>query len=168
MWGIEFDLILVLGSKVTCFLYGGSNFAVCGPTLTCWERDGLFIWFLCGCWSKFTWFMDAGRRSLRLVLVGASRLTWFLYGWSILSWFQCVGSNLTWFQFRNRNCLVLFLWGRKRFGFSIWIGIDLDFLWWCSTANRYGVLTYRCVGYVLEDWSFNVDWVLSSSVVYPF
>ena len=79
--------------------------------------------------------------------------------------------------------------GRKRLGVSIWIEIDLDFVWW-STANRYGVSTYRCVGYVLEDHSVIVngiaqwfilckrtkevrasnssqgDWV-SSSVVHP-
>ena len=45
--GSEFDLVLMLGSKVTCFLCGGSELTVCGPTLTFFECDGLFIWCLC-------------------------------------------------------------------------------------------------------------------------
>ena len=153
---------------MTCFLYRGLKLTVCGAEtdLFCvwWSIDSVFVWevvveigsiFACG-------------PQIALVLVWASRLTWCSSGWSILTWFQCEGSNLTRFQFRDRNRFCFVSGGWKRLGFSIWIGIDLDFLWWCSTANRYGVLTYRCVGYVLEDWSFNVDWVLSSSVVYPF
>ena len=65
MGGTEFDLILVLGSKVTCFLCGGSTLIVCGPKLACLECDDQFTWFLCGrWWSTLTRFLDAGRKSL--------------------------------------------------------------------------------------------------------
>ena len=88
------------------------------------------------------------RAANRLVLVWGWRLTWFLSGWSVL----------TWFQFRGRNWFILCL-GVENDLVSICIGIDLVFVWWCWTANRYGVLTDRCVCYVLEDHSVTVDWV---------
>ena len=54
----------MFGSKVTCFLCGGSKLTVCGPKLTCLEFDDRLNWFLCGWWSKLTRFLDAGRKSL--------------------------------------------------------------------------------------------------------
>ena len=46
--GSEFDLVLVLGSRVTFFLCGGAKLNVCGPKLTCFECDDQLTWFLCG------------------------------------------------------------------------------------------------------------------------
>ena len=108
MWGIEFNLVSEIGSKVTCFLSGGSKLTVCGSKLTCSKCCDRSTWFSCGWWwSKLTRFLDAVAN--RLVLVIASRLTWFLSGWSILTWFQCGESNLTWFQCRDRNWFVFCL-----------------------------------------------------------
>ena len=65
MSGIEFDLVLMLGSKLTCFVCGGAKLTVCGPKLTCFECDDRLTWFLLGrWWSKLTRFLDAGRQSL--------------------------------------------------------------------------------------------------------
>ena len=36
--GIQFDLVLVLVLKVTCFLCGGAKLTVCGPKSTCFEQ----------------------------------------------------------------------------------------------------------------------------------
>ena len=73
-----------------------------------------------------------------------------LSGWSILTWFQCV------------------FVGRKRFGLSIRIGTDLDFVVWCSieNLNGCGVLTDRYVGYVLEHHSVAVDSVAQRLILY--
>ena len=65
MCGIDVDMVLVLGSKVICFWFGGSKLTVCGPELTCCECDDRWTCFLCGWWrSKLTRALDAGRKSL--------------------------------------------------------------------------------------------------------
>ena len=48
MRGIEFDLVLVLGSKVTCFLCGRAKLTVCGPKLSYVECDDRLTWFCVG------------------------------------------------------------------------------------------------------------------------
>ena len=40
-------------------------FLVCGPKMTCFYCGDRLIWFLCG-WSKLTWFLYSGRKSLRV------------------------------------------------------------------------------------------------------
>ena len=67
MRGIEFDLVLVLVPKVTCFLCGGSKLNVCGPKLTFLGFDDQLTWFLREWWSKLTRFLDAGGKSHGLV-----------------------------------------------------------------------------------------------------
>ena len=66
--GIEFDFVLVLGSKVTCFWCGGSESTAYEPKLACFECDDrltCFFIFVCGWWwSKWSRFLDAGRKSL--------------------------------------------------------------------------------------------------------
>ena len=111
VWWIQFDLVLLLGSKVTCFLYGGSNWPCAGRNY--FVESVLIDWlgFRVGGGGRnqlgfWTWAAN------RLVLVLASILTWFMCGWSILTWFQCGGSNLTWFQFSDRNCFFC-VSGRK-------------------------------------------------------
>ena len=95
-----------------------------------------------------------------------------------IAWFQCEHRNWlgfcrvgrywldfrvgdrAWYYFILRIGINLFwAWGRKWLGFSIWIEIDLNFVWWYSTANRHGVLTDICVCYFLENHSVTVDWV---------
>ena len=51
--GIEFDFVLVLGSKVTCFWCGGSESTAYEPKLACFECDDrltCFFIFVCGWW----------------------------------------------------------------------------------------------------------------------
>ena len=63
--GIEFDLVVVLGSKDICFRCGGSKLTVCRPKLPCFECDDTLTWFLCvWWWSKLTRDLDAGRKSI--------------------------------------------------------------------------------------------------------
>ena len=183
VWGVEFDLVTVLGWKVKWFLCGGSKLTVCGPKLTCFECDDRLTCFLCGrWWSKLTRFLHVGRKSLGFsVNIKVDLVSVWLVDIDLVS-----VSEIELDFIRDRNWFVV-AGGRKWLGFSIWIEIGL--VWWCSTANRYGVLTYRCVCYVLEDHSVNVDllaqWFLlykqaeearasnssqgwlSSSVVYP-
>ena len=61
--GIEIELVFVCGAKMTCFK--------CGDLLT---------WFLCG-WSKLTWFLYSGRKSLGFS-VNIELDLFFLCGWS--------------------------------------------------------------------------------------
>ena len=135
-WGIEFDLVLVLGSKVTFFLRGIEIDLV---------RVEIIIFY--AWWSMvFGWVVVV---EIDLVFGCGPQIAWFLSGWSILTWSQCGGR--TWLDFSLGIGIIFFgPGGRKRLGFSIWIGIDLSFVWWCSTANRYRVLTDRYAGYVLE------------------
>ena len=118
--------------------------------------DGGRHWFDFGMWA-----------ANRLVLMWASNLTWFCMGGRYWLDFS-VGDkkNLTWFQFRDRKWFVVRLGVVKWIGFSVCIAIDLDFSWWCSTANRWTVLTDRCVCYVLEDHSVTVNWAAQWFVVY--
>ena len=99
------------------------------------------------------------------------RLTWVLSGWSILTWFQCGGRPRLLF---TRGIVSLGIgndlgcvWVSKMTWFNFWIEMDLDLVWWCSTANRYGVLTdiFMC-WYVLEDHSVTVDWVSQEFIFY--
>ena len=91
MCGIEFDLVLVIGSKLNCFLCGGSKLIACGPKSTCVRCGNRLIWPLCGC-SKLTCIFDAGRKSLGfgvsievdLVMCVWSKLACFPSGRSIL------------------------------------------------------------------------------------
>ena len=157
VWGIESYLVLVLGSKVTCFLSGGSKLTVRGPKFTCFRCDDWLTRFLCGWWwSNLTRVLDAGRKSLGFrVSIEIDKVFVWVVEIDLIS---SGGSNFTWFQLGIGIGLVCVL-GRKWLGFGIWIEIDLGFAWWCSTANRCGVLTDRCVGYVLQDHSVTVDWV---------
>ena len=108
--------------------------------------DWLSIWVGGGCRYGLVFWIRAENR---LVLCQHRNWLDFLYGWSILTWSQCGGR--TWLDFSLGIGIIFFgPGGRKRLGFSIWIGIDLSFVWWCSTANRYRVLTDRYAGYVLE------------------
>ena len=134
-----------------------------GPKLACFECDDRLTWFLWG-WSKLTRFSDAGRKSLSFSV--SIEIELVLSGWSILTWSQCEGLNLTWFQFRDRNWFVFVSGARKRLGFIIWIEIDCDFVWWCSTANMYVWSLDRCVCYVLDDHSVTVNWVSQWFILY--
>ena len=105
VWGIEFDLVLVLESKVTCFLCRDRNWPCAGRNYFFWSVIIDWLGFCIGGgrnWPDF-WMRAANR----LVLGWASKLAWVLSGWSILTWIQCGGSSLIWFQFRDRNW---FLW----------------------------------------------------------
>ena len=57
-------LISIVASKSSRFLRGGSKLTECGPKLTCFECDGRLIRFLCGWLSKLTRFSNVGRKSL--------------------------------------------------------------------------------------------------------
>ena len=49
---------------MTSFLCVESKLIVCGPKLTCLQRDEYLNYLLCGWWlSKLTWFWYAGRKS---------------------------------------------------------------------------------------------------------
>ena len=127
MCGIEIDVVLVCGSKLTVFLCGGPN----------WLRFCVR--------AEITWFQYMDRfgfcvraeNELRFLL-GSSGL-WFLYGWPKLTWFQCGGWNFTWNQCRDEVDLVVVwmveigmisVWGdRNWLDFSVEIGIDLVFVW---------------------------------------
>ena len=63
--GIEFSLVLVLGSKVTCSSCGGSKLTVYGPKFTCFKCDNQLTCFLCRWWwwLELTRFLDAGCKS---------------------------------------------------------------------------------------------------------
>ena len=146
-----------VGIESGVFLCGASKLTVCGAKLTCLK---------CCDWLGFrvggvgrNWLGFWMRAANRLVLVLASRLIRFLSGWSIWTWFQCRGSNLTWCQFIDRNLFVLCLGVENDLVWCNWIEIDFDFVWWRSTAKRYGGLTKRCLRYVLQDHSVTVDWV---------
>ena len=76
---IELDLVLVLGSKVTCFLCGRSKLTVCGLKLTYFESDDRLIWF-CVSDGGQNWLGFCMWAVNRLVLVWASKLTWFCMG----------------------------------------------------------------------------------------
>ena len=155
VWGIEFDLVLVLGSKVTSFLCVGSKLTTCGPKLTCLECDEKLTYLLCGWWlSKLTWFWDAGSKSLGLVW--ASNWLGFCLGGRY--WLEFSVGDRTWLDFSLGIGIDLFCARGSKTCFSIWIEIGLDFVW-CSTANRYGVWTGRCVSCFLEDHSVTVDWI---------
>ena len=107
-------------------------------------------------WPVF--FMRAANR---LVFVWASRLNWFV--WVVdIDLISVWGVELDLISVWWSELICFMSGGRKRLGFSVWIESDLDFVWWCSTANIYmASWTDRWVGYVLEDcW-------LRSSVVYP-
>ena len=120
-----------------------------------WSIGLVFVWVVVVENGLGFWM----RALIRLVLVWRPKLTWFSSGWSIFTWFPCGGPNLAWFQFRDHYWFVLCLGDRKWLGFGIWVEVDLDVVWWCSTANRYEyrVLTDRCVCYVLEDHPVTVD-----------
>ena len=47
--GIEFDFVLVLGSKVTCFWCGGSESTAYEPKLACFECDDRLTCFFYFC-----------------------------------------------------------------------------------------------------------------------
>ena len=66
MCGIKIDLVLVWVSKLTCFLCGGRIDLILfvGKNYLILLYGAKLPWFLCG-WSKLTWFLDAGRKSLR-------------------------------------------------------------------------------------------------------
>ena len=154
VWGIEFDLDLMLGSKVTCLLCGGGKLTVCGPKLTCFDGDDRLTRLLRGWWSKLTRFLDAGRQSpgfsvsieIGLVLVWMVNID-LISVWRVkLDIISVWGSQLIYFVSACRKWLA----------FRICIETDLDFVW-CSTANRYGALRDEC--YVLEDGSVTVSWV---------
>ena len=108
----------------------------------------------------------SGRNWLGLGMPATNRLV--LRSLSIVvDWFCLNGrhrldfsmGDRTWRDFSLGFGIDLFcVGGSKMTCFSIWIQIELDFVW-CSTANRYGVLTDRCVCYVLEDHSVTVDWL---------
>ena len=134
-------------------------------------------WLLCGWWwSKLTRFLDEGRKSL-----GSSvsiELTWFCLGGRYGLDLSVGDRTRLDFCIDGYELICLVSGGRKRLGFSVWIKIYLDFVWWCSTANG-------CLGHVLEDHSVTVNWVaqwfilhirpdsnasqvwLSNSVVHP-
>ena len=152
-------MVLVLGQKVTCFFARGIEIDRVRA-----EINLVFVWVVVvEIDSVFRW----GPRIAWLYVVWAKKLSWLLSGWSISTWFQCGGSNLAWFQFRDRK-LIYFVYdgGRKWSGFSIWIQIVLNFVWWCSTANGYGVLTDGCVCYAREECSVTVDWVAQWFIPY--
>ena len=75
MRGVECDLSLILGSKLTCYCALRVEIDFVGA-----EIDLFFVWLsieLIFVWVvELTWFQDA----TRLVLVCASKLTWFLCG----------------------------------------------------------------------------------------
>ena len=74
----------------------------------------------------------------RLVLVWASKLTWFCLGGRYRLDFSVV--DRTWLDF------------------SLGIGIDLGCVGGSKmTFSRFGVLTDRCLGYVLDDHSVTVE-----------
>ena len=98
VWGIEFGLVSVLVSKVTCLRCEGSKFSLCRPKWICFECNDWLTWFLCGInWHGF-WIRAANR----LVLVWTLKLTWVLSGLSILTWFKYLGRN--WLGF----CVMMF------------------------------------------------------------
>ena len=128
VWEIELDLVLVLGSKVTCFFGGRSKLTVCGPKLTYFRSDDRLIWFLCRWWwSKLTWFLYVGRKSLGFSVSIEVDLVWnwlgfsvgieidFVFGRGSKSTSVCVwaknylvwiyGSKVTWCLGMDRNCL---------------------------------------------------------------
>ena len=115
---IELDLVLVLGSKVTCFLCGRSKLTVCGLKLTYFESDDRLIWF-CVSDGGQNWLGFCMWAVNRLVLVWASKLTWFeidlvsALGSKLTSFlgggqnrlrFVC-GQKITWFEFMDRKWL---------------------------------------------------------------
>ena len=106
VWGFEFDLFLVLGSNLTCFLCEGSKLTVCGPKLSCFECDDRLTWFMGGWWwSKLTRILDTGPKSLGFS--ASIEIDLVLSGWSILAWFQCGGSNVV-------DIGLISVWGIKR------------------------------------------------------
>ena len=107
--GIEADLASVMGSKLTWLLCGGSKL-----TRFCvWvENDWFSVWGsidLVFAWVVEIDFLFFMRAENYLLLVWASKLTWFLYGRSKLTWVLYSWSKLTWFQCRDRNWLVSFV-----------------------------------------------------------
>ena len=102
------------------------------------------IWLLCG-WSKLTWFLNAGRKSL---VFSVSMQIDLHFVWVLqIDWFQCGVSRLTWFQRRMKpiwllcglskmtscqcggSALIWFLGsGRKRLVFSVRIEINWGFV----------------------------------------
>ena len=74
--GIEIDLF---------FVHGGQNLL-----RFCVLAENTWFWCLDRNWLGFCM-----RDKNDLVLVWASKLSWFSCGWSKLTWFQCGGSNLT-------------------------------------------------------------------------
>ena len=123
LWGIEFYLVLVLGSEVTCFRTGDCNWPCAG-------RDELalnvlidwlgFVWVVVveidsdfGCGTPIAWFYCEHRNWLALVWAVDIDL---ISVWGIEHDFDSVqGSELI--------CFVS--GGRKWIGFSIWIEINL-------------------------------------------
>ena len=153
--GIEIDSVLVSvpnliffvpGSKSTLFLCGGRklpnfsewikiNFAfVCGPKISHFrvEVDWLSV---CAAGRELLGF--GMRAKKHLVLVWASKWTWYLCGYAKLIWFQCGGWNLdlipvqriNWFDccVGGRNWLDFGLVDRNWLDFSVEIRIDLYF-----------------------------------------
>ena len=110
--------------------------------------DGL--WFCLGGSGRnwLVFWMPAANR-LVLLIVCSSKLTCFLSGWSISTWFQCGGSNLTWFRFKRSEWTCFVSGGRNWLGVLV---VDRKYI-------PYGVLTDRCVCYVLKDHSVTVDWL---------
>ena len=137
----ENHLFSVWASNLTSFLCGRSKLT----SFQCWDWNwlgvcvGIEIDSVCVLGSKMTWFWCLDRNwrgfsvgiEMDLFFVQGSELILFLL-MSKLTWFWCAdrnwpglcgGSNLTWFQCKSWNWDV-FVWGRKRVGFSVWIEID--------------------------------------------
>ena len=112
----KIDFVFVCGQKLLSYkvwIEIGLVF-VCGPKVTCFSVDDR------------NWLGFCMRVESHLVLVWASKLTWFLCGWSKLPRFQCGGWKLTWFQCRDEIDLGS-VGGRNWLDFSGGIGIDFDF-----------------------------------------
>ena len=155
VWGIEVDWVFVFMSKVTLSSCGGSKFDVCGPKFTLF-----WVW-----WSIHLFFggvgvveivsaSDAGRKYRG---VSASVEIDLVVVWNVdIDLISVCRMELDMISVQ-RSELICFVSGDQTwFGFIIWIKVFLDFVWF-STANWYGVLTDRCVCYVLEDYSVTVD-----------
>ena len=159
VWGIEFGLVLVLGSKVTSFRCGGSKLTVCGPKLNCFERHdrltcfcvvvvvGIDSAFVCG--PQIAWFLCEHRNWLCFRLGGPYWLdsTWHDFSSEIGIDLLCVwGSKTTLFLYLDRNrpgfCEMMF---------------DRKYIWcldtWMSLACSRRPLGHRWLTWYLSGLS---------------
>ena len=164
LWGIEFDLVLVLGSKVTFFVRGIEIDRVRAEInlfWVWWSIDLVFVWVVLveidsvlGYGPQIAWFYCEHRNWLGFCLGGRYCLDF------------SVGAKLDLISVQGPEFICCVSGGREWVGFIVsgskltWILCDVrpqvDIIWSLD----------RCVCYVLEDHSVTVDWVTQWFILY--